>query len=96
MKIGIDPVRKALANMYMELYMEKQDDGMIKKLVNGSDEDRSLDYYIGCENVLNLTIQVLSNHDQEQQLSGIRSKFTTMLTYVSYEIERLSTFENEG
>lgn len=93
--IPINQLRKTLATIYMEKYMGTPDDEMIKKLVNESGEERSLDYYIGCETMINLTIQVLSNPEQEQ-LRGVRSKFTTMLTYVSYEIERLSAFQNNG
>jgi hypothetical protein len=92
MKVPIDPVRKALANMYMEQHMGKPGDEMIKKLVNKNDEEKSLDYYIACENILNLTIQVLKSSGQVQ-LESVTSKFLTMLTYVSYEIERLSAFK---
>ncbi len=94
-EIPVNSLRRALAGIYMEKYMGTSEEGMIRKLTNGGDKERSLDYYIGCEYIINLTIQVLSNPDQEQ-LKGVKSKFTTMLTYVSYEIERLSTFKNNG
>lgn len=55
MKIQVDPYRKALAGVYMNTCMGKEGDDAVKELVNGSEEDISLDYYLGAERMVNAT-----------------------------------------
>lgn len=55
----------------------------------------SLDYYIGAERMINNAIQVFMTID-EKELHGAGKAFSVMLSYVSYEIERLTTFKNEN
>ena len=45
MKVPENPYRQALASMYMEKCLGMPMDEKIKKMVNGDDSDRSLDYY---------------------------------------------------
>lgn len=94
MKIPESPYRKALANMYMENYMGKPAEDSIKGVVNGNENNMSLDYYIGAERMINNVITVIRTIDEEQ-LRGADGAFSMMLAYVSYEIERLSVFKNE-
>ena len=93
MQVPENPYRKALASMYMEKYLGKQEDDMIKKAVNGNCGERSLDYYIGTERMINKAIQVFRTIN-EKELHGAGGAFSMMLCYVSYEIERLSAFKN--
>jgi hypothetical protein len=63
-------------------------------VVNGDEDDRSLDYYIGVERMINRAILVFRTLDQEM-LHGAGAAFSMMLYYVSYEIERLSAFKDK-
>lgn len=95
MKVPENPYRNALASIYMTKYLGKPEyEDLIKKSVNGDENDLSLDYYIGAERMINNAIQVFKDLDQEQ-LDGAGWRFSIMIGYVSYEIERLSTFQNE-
>ena len=93
MKVPENPYRKALASMYMEKYLGELDGDLIKKAVNGENEG-TLDYYVGAERMINNAIQVFRTID-EKELHGAGAAFSVMLGYVSYEIERLSAFENK-
>ena len=94
MKVPENPYRKALASMYMEKYLGKPEGDVVKKAVNGNENERSLDYYIGTERMINKAIQVFRTID-EKELHGAGGAFSIMLSYVSYEIVRLSAFKNE-
>ena len=94
MKVPKNLYRKALASMYMEKYLGKSEGELIKKAVNGKN-DGTLDYYIGAERMINSAIQVFRTIDKKE-LHGAGGAFSMMLGYVSYEIERLSAFENKG
>lgn len=94
MKIPENPYRKELAGMYMKLCMGKPGDDDIKMAVNGHNENLSLDYYLGTEKMINNAIQVFRTIDEER-LNGAGRAFSKMLFYISYEIERLSAFQNE-
>jgi len=94
MKVPENPYRKALTNAYMEKYLGKPEEDAIKKAVNGNEGERSLDYYIGAERMINKAIQVFMTID-EKELHGTGLAFSAMLSYVSYEIERLSALKNE-
>ena len=93
MKVPENPYRKALASIFMKKYLGKPEGDLIKKAVNGKNEG-SLDYYIGTEKMINNAIQVFMTID-EKELHGAGAAFSVMLGYVSYEIERLSAFENK-
>lgn len=94
MKVPENPYRKALASMYMEKYLGKPEGDVVKKAVNGNRDEMSLDYYIGAERMINNAIQVFMTID-EKELHGAGGAFSIMLSYVSYEIERLSAFQNK-
>ena len=94
MKVPENPYRKSLASMYMERYLGKPEGDVVKKAVNGNEGERSLDYYIGAERMINNAIQVFITID-EKELHGAGGAFSVMLSYVSYEIERLSAFQNK-
>lgn len=94
MKVPENPYRKSLASMYMERYLGKTEGDVVKKAVNGNGGERSLDYYIGAERMINNAIQVFITID-EKELHGAGGAFSVMLGYVSYEIERLSAFQNK-
>lgn len=98
MKVPENPYRKVLASMYMEKYLGRPDEDVIKdvikKAVNGDEGERSLDYYIGAERMINNAIQVFITID-DKELHGAGGAFSAMLSYVSFEIERLSAFENK-
>ena len=93
-KVPENPYRKALASMYINTCMGSPGEDDIKKAVNGDDNDRSLDYYIGAERMINNAIQVFRTLDQKE-LKGSGRAFSMMLFYISYEIERLSAFQNK-
>lgn len=93
-KVPENPYRNALASMYMEKYLGKSEGYTVKKAVNGDENERSLDYYIGVERMINQAIQVFRTIDQEE-LHGAGRAFSMMLGYVSYEIVRLSAFQNK-
>jgi hypothetical protein len=94
-KVSENPYRKALANIYIEKYLERPEGDAIKRAVNGNEEDdRSLDFYIGAEKMIGHAIDVFMRLDQKS-LHGAGGAFSMMLYYVSYEIERLSAFQNE-
>ena len=92
-KVPENPYRKALASMYMERYLGRPEGDNIKKAVNGNEGERSLDYYVGAERMIDNAIQVFMTLDQ-RELHGAGAAFSMMLYYVSYEIERLSAFKN--
>lgn len=92
-KVPENPYRKELAGMYIENFLGKPRDEDIKKIVNGSNDDLSLDYYVGAERMINKTIQVFRTID-EKHLSGADKAFSMMLFYISFEIERLA-FQNQ-
>lgn len=94
MKVPENHYRKALASIYMEKYLGKPEGDLIKKAVNGKEGERSLDFYIGAERMVNNAIQVFITMD-EKELHGAGGAFSTMLSYVSYEIERLSAFKDK-
>lgn len=94
-KVPENPYRKVLANMYMENYLGGPGEDDIRRAVNGHDDGRSLDYYIGAERMINNAIQVFRTMDQKE-LHGAGVAFSMMLSYVSYEIERLSAFEDKN
>lgn len=94
MKVPENPYRKALASIYMEKYLGKPEGDVVKKAVNGNRDEMSLDYYIGTERMINNAIQVFMTID-EKELHGAGGAFSIMLSYVSYEIERLSAFQNK-
>ena len=91
MKVPENPYRKALASLYMEKYLGKPEGDLIKKAVNGKNEG-TLDYYIGAERIINNAMQVFMTVD-EKELHSAGGAFSVMLSYVSYEIERLSELE---
>lgn len=93
-KVPENPYRKALAGEYINICMGTPGEDDLKKAVNGDDNNRSLDYYIGAENMINNAIQVFRTIDQKE-LKGAGRAFSMMLFYISYEIERLSAFQNE-
>ena len=94
MKVPENPYRQALAGAFIEKYLGRPEEEGIKRAVNGSENDRSLDYYIGAERMINNTIQVFRTLNQET-LQGAGGAFSMMLSYVSYEIVRLSAFKND-
>lgn len=94
-KVPENPYRKGLAGMYIQQCMGKPEDEYIKKAVNGSNEDLSLDYYLGAERIINNTIMVFREMDQKQ-LKGAGGAFSMMLFYISYEIENRSAFQSES
>lgn len=94
-KVPENPYRKALASIYVERYMGRPEGDDIKKAVNGDEDDRSLDYYVGVERMINHAIQVFMTLDQKS-LHGAGAAFSMMLYYVSYEIERLVAFNDNG
>lgn len=93
-KVPENPYRKELAGMYIENFLGKPRDEDIKKIVNGSNDDLSLDYYVGAERMINKTIQVFRTIDNKH-LNGAGGAFSMMLFYISFEIERLSAFQNQ-
>lgn len=95
MKVPENPYRNAMASVYMEKYLGTPEGDVVKKAVNGNDEERSLDYYIGAERMINHAIQVFMVVD-EKELHGAGGAFSVMLSYVSYEIVRLSAFKDEN
>jgi hypothetical protein len=94
MKVPENPYRKGLAGAYIEQYMGKPGDEDLKKMVNGNNDDLSLDYYLGAERMINNTILVFRKMNQEQ-LHGAGRAFSMMLFYISYEIETRSVFQSE-
>ena len=95
MKVPENPFRKALANMYMENFLGKQKlEDVIKREVNGDMEDLSLDFYIGMERAISRAISVIKKIDEEK-LGPVGWMYSAMTQYISYEIERLSTFKDE-
>ena len=94
MKVPENPYRKALASVYMERYLGKPEGDIVMKAVNGNGGERSLDYYVGAERMINNAIQFFMTIDQKE-LHGAGGAFSAMLSYVSYEIERLSAFKDE-
>ena len=94
MKVPENPYRKAMANVYMEKYLGYPEGEVVKKAVNGNEGEMSLDYYIGAERMINHAIQVFMTVDQKE-LHGAGGAFSVMLSYVSYEIKRLSAFKDE-
>ena len=90
-----NPYRKALANMYMQNYLGKPKlEDVIKREVNGDMEDLSLDYYIGMERAISKAVSLVKKIDPEKLDSAISWMYSAMIQYISYEIERLSTFKN--
>ena len=79
-KVPENPYRKELAGMYMENCLGKPRDEDIKKLVNGNNDDLSLDYYLGAERMINKAILVFGTID-EKHLSGADKVFSMMLCY---------------
>jgi hypothetical protein len=94
MKVPENPYRKALAGIYMDDYLGRPEGDVVKKAVNGDEDDRSLDYYVGVERMINYAIDVFRKLDQKE-LHGSGAAFSMMLYYVSYEIERLSAFKDK-
>lgn len=93
-KVPENHYRKVLAGAYMKEFIGKPEEDIIKKAVNGSNgEEKSLEYYLGCENIINITIQAFGGMDQKQ-IGSAGFTFSSMLTYISYEIERLSAFKD--
>ena len=96
MKVPENPFRKALANMYMENFLGKPKlEDVIKREVNGDMEDLSLDFYIGMERMISRTISVIKKIDPEKLDGCVSWMYSAMIQYISYEIERLSTFKDE-
>jgi hypothetical protein len=95
-KVPENPCRKTQADIYKEKYLgkSKEEEEEIKNAVNGNNGDLSLDYYIGAERMINNAIQVFMTLDQEE-LHGAGKAFSMMLSYVSYEIERLSIIKSK-
>lgn len=94
MKVPENPFRQALANMYMENYLGKPGiENIIKKEVNGDMEDLSLDFYIGMERAMTRIVTVLKKMGK-QVPGNVEWMYSAMIQYISYEIERLSTFKD--
>jgi hypothetical protein len=94
LKVPENPYRKSLAGMYIEECVGKPGDEDIKNVVNGNNEDLSLDYYLGAEKMINHAIMVFREMEKELP-HGVGGAFSMMLFYVSYEIETRSAFQSE-
>lgn len=94
MNVPENPYRKALAVEYMKNCLGKPNEELIKKAVNGDENDVSLDYYIGVERMINHAIHILRETIGEKHVKE-GWLLSAMLFYVSYEIERLTTFKND-
>lgn len=96
MQVPLNPFRQALANMYMENYLGKPEiETIIKKEVNGDNDNPSLDYYIGMERAISRAITVFKdmNFKDMGTEKSVNWMYSAMIQYISYEIERLSTFK---
>ena len=93
MNIPENPYRKAMANLYMERHLGKPEEDAIKKMVNGDDGEKSLDYYIAAERFISRAMHFLMKCDSQESKDACKM-FSMMTTYVSYEIERLSAMKN--